>query len=1075
MLAGRFLSATLALALPLLSFAPLAAAPPSAEQASRILSARNLGLAQLEEGKSKEARKTFDRLAELVPSDALPWANGAVAALRDNDFASAERLLARAFQAGGDRADLWALRAALEEARNRPEEARAALAKAVALDPRDLESRWRLVRSVEATPSPAPALKEQRRKALREVVAASPANLPARLKLLLADLDEGDGAAAKANLAELAKLLSDSDPRQRKFLAEAETALAAGDLKGAGLKARVLENLLRVTPRYQQSLAELFTNVVGLPLASFAAPLERSLRPALGSPIPVTLAAGGTAEDPAVTLRRVDLGNTGKTEPYAVRAPHRDAAFLDFDLDGDLDVYLVGAAGPDALLRNNLDGTWADVTSATGDPAFSSRRALVGDFDRDGDLDLLCVDARGDLVLRSNLRQGRFRSVPLGVKGAVDAAADDLNADGALDVVAATKEGVVVLVNRGDGTFAREESAELAKLGAAFGPAAVALADLDNDGYPDLAVSGASGLAVFRRSSLSSFGPGPAAPKGLPAASRVVGLDVDGDGDLDLVLSEGGKGRVVTNGGGNANGWLVVVLEGLPLGSGKVNREGLGSTVEVKAGDLYVSQTVGPLPTHIGLGPRGKADVVRTLFTNGIPQNTFDAKARTTVKEVQLLKGSCPFVYAFDGATSRWSFVSDALGRAPIGLLYDGVHLAGADTREGLFIDGSILSPDPAGKLLLDYTEELWEAAYLDEATLTAVDHPEGTRVVPNERMVPGPLERKLFTVARPRPVRSALSTVEGVTTDVTGRLARADHVYVDPGPETRYQGHRAEHDLVLDLGPVAKGDRIVLFLDGWIFYTDTSINVAMSQQKGLAHFPPLLEVPDGRGGWKVAMESFGFPAGKTKTMPVDLTGIVDPNDPRVRIRTTMAIFWDEAFVTVNDPAVPVVTTPLAPEKATLSVRGFSRRYRETPDGPELFDHDDVSTAPAWEDVPGLLTRLGDVTPLLTATDDRYVVFQGGDAIRIAYDASRLPPLPAGWRRDWVLVSDGWDKDFDKNTVTGQSVEPWPFHAMSAYPYPETEHHPDPAFLREYQTRRTGPEAFRRALDGLAAGARQTP
>ena len=159
----------------------------------------------------------------------------------------------------------------------------------------------------------------------------------------------------------------------------------------------------------------------------------------------------------------------------------------------------------------------------------------------------------------------------------------------------------------------------------------------------------------------------------------------------------------------------------------------------------------------------------------------------------------------------------------------------------------------------------------------------------------------------------------------------------------------------------------------------------------------------------------------------------------------------------------------------TISVRGFSRRYRETPDGPELFDHDAVSTVPAWEDVPGLLTRLGDVTPLLTATDDRYVVFQGGDAIRIVYDASRLPPLPSGWRRDWVLVSDGWDKDFDKNTVTGESVEPWPFHAMSAYPYPETERHPDPAFLREYQTRRTGPEAFRRAIDGLAAGARQTP
>ncbi len=330
--------------------------------------------------------------------------------------------------------------------------------------------------------------------------------------------------------------------------------------------------------------------------------------------------------------------------------------------------------------------------------------------------------------------------------------------------------------------------------------------------------------------------------------------------------------------------------------------------------------------------------------------------------------------------------------------------------------------------------------------------------------MIPGATEKKLFTVSAPRPVRAAWSDASGRMEDVTARLARADQVYVDPGPETAYQGVRKEHALVLDLGPVDAGSRVVLFLNGWIFYTDTSINVSLSQRKDLAHFPPVLEVPDGRGGWKVAMESFGFPAGKTKTMPVDLTGLVDPADPRVRIRTTMAIFWDEAFVTVDDPAVSVVTTLLPPVKAVLSERGFSRRYRETPDGPELFDHGDVTDAPAWEDVPGRVTRLGDVTDLLAKTDDRWVVFKGGDAIRITYDATALPPLPAGWKRDWVVVSDGWDKDFDKNTVTGQSYAPWPFHAMSAYPYPETEHHPDPKFLEETLTREVGPERFRKAL-----------
>ena len=48
-----------------------------------------------------------------------------------------------------------------------------------------------------------------------------------------------------------------------------------------------------------------------------------------------------------------------------------------------------------------------------------------------------------------------------------------------------------------------------------------------------------------------------------------------------------------------------------------------------------------------------------------------------------------------------------------------------------------------------------------------------------------------------------------------------------------------------------------------------------------------------------------------------------------------------------------------------------------------------------------------------------------------------LPPLPAGWVRDYVLVLDGWDKDADKNTVAGQTVEPLPFHGMDDARYGE--------------------------------------
>ncbi|MGZ5426344.1 MAG: FG-GAP repeat domain-containing protein, partial [Thermoanaerobaculia bacterium] len=502
LLAAVFLSSSL-------SSAEISSSPRfSPEQASRILTLRNVGLAQLEEDRAKEARSTFAKLADAVPGEALPLANGAIAALREKDLPGAEALLGKAL-ALEDRADLQAIRALLENERNRPAAARAALEKAASLDPRDLESRWRFARSVETDPSASPAEKAARRTRLAEIVARSPANLPARLKLLVLEGEAGDGAALSKGLAELDPLVSDGDARSRQFLGEARTLFRDGDVKGATVKVRVLENVLRVTPRYQQSLGEVFTPLIGLPVAEFAPKLERELRAGAGSSIPVTFRTGGpSAETAERLLRKVDFANSGTPALYSLPAGFSGAAFLDFDLDGDLDVYLFGGGKSDQLLRNNLDGTFTDVTAKTGDAKFTSKRAVVSDVDRDGDPDLVTIDAKGDLVFRLNLRQGIFRNVPLGVSGAADLAVEDVNADGIPDILVGTSNGLRLLLGKGDGGFSEGTGQEFAAALGGAAPRAVLLADFDNDGFPDvIAATPAGELVAFRNAGNGRFSP----------------------------------------------------------------------------------------------------------------------------------------------------------------------------------------------------------------------------------------------------------------------------------------------------------------------------------------------------------------------------------------------------------------------------------------------------------------------------------------------------------------------------------------------------------------------------------------
>ncbi len=86
--------------------------------------------------------------------------------------------------------------------------------------------------------------------------------------------------------------------------------------------------------------------------------------------------------------------------------------FLDFDHDGDLDLF-IASAGPNILYRNNADGTFleqAEKSNLSGGKV-NSADAAFGDFDEDGDIDLFVVNRDGPNSLNANQRQGIFRDI----------------------------------------------------------------------------------------------------------------------------------------------------------------------------------------------------------------------------------------------------------------------------------------------------------------------------------------------------------------------------------------------------------------------------------------------------------------------------------------------------------------------------------------------------------------------------------------------------------------------------------------------------------------------------------------
>ncbi|HUU85099.1 MAG TPA: FG-GAP-like repeat-containing protein [Phycisphaerae bacterium] len=766
----------------------------------------------------------------------------------------------------------------------------------------------------------------------------------------------------------------------------------------------------------------------------------------------------------------------------------RKALFFDYDHDNDLDIFVAndtdfdaaprGEPDPEAspdlcerplpgqsdtLLRNNGNGTFSDQTDAAGLLVgfFHTADAVVADFDGDHDIDLFVGNEDAPSKLFGNARMGRFMSggsfsppIPTDPIGVRALAAGDFNRDGHSDlVVAAGCEGLDLYTNDGHAGFSGTPIALPDKRGLSR----ITVLDYNNDGWNDLLLHNYLSLSLLAGAGKGEFVDvsgtvGLREPPGerFAATADLATGDLDGDGDQDIVVHTLDQGpRILRNDGGNRAHWLNVKLVGK-----KVNRSGYGATVEIASGGHYQKQTCTDGPVHFGLGDLAGVDVVRVTWPNGVAQNVIkpEINATLTVEEFVKVSASCGFLYAHNGR--GFELVNEILGIGPLGVpMAPGVYHQPDCTELTKIGADQLIAKDGAYELRL--TEELREITYADRITLRVIDHPAFLEIVPNEYFTAPPFpEDRFYAIGDQHPPRSAV--------DDRGRNVLDEIRYRDDRfptfAFTGYDGLARPHSLTLDLGDLSGVKRILLFLDGWIYWPESSVVMAIAQDPRFDIAPLKLEVRDESGAWHTAIESVGLPTSKGLVVPVDLTGRFLCDDHRVRLSTNLCVYFDRVFVSTRDQSDGCRQTELPVAGADLHYRGFSRMTRDAL-GFERFDYADASPTGSWDPPKGMFTRYGDVTPLLDRPDDRYVIFGPGDELTMRFDATGLPDLPPGWARDFIFYANGWVKDGDLNTRFSGTVEPLPFHAMTGYPYGPDEHYPQTPehqrYQREYNTRPT--------------------
>jgi hypothetical protein len=414
---------------------------------------------------------------------------------------------------------------------------------------------------------------------------------------------------------------------------------------------------------------------------------------------------------------------------------------------------------------------------------------------------------------------------------------------------------------------------------------------------------------------------------------------------------------------------------------------------------------------------------------------------------------NCPFIFAFDGHS--FAYETTVGGASVVGKK--------AHVKEGKSLDfepmwarldhSMVDFSSGVGAVRSKVIAAEDEIVYLDQASLTAIEHPVGYEVVSSSAIEwQQTLKRKdpqEFYVLRTAALRAPVQATWMGRVDVTDSLSVKDEV------AAAYDVRLANH-YDLDFGSADGRAARWLVIEGW------KVKQPRDLAPGVPRERPRLDVRQADGSWAKAVD-LATPRGDAKAAAFDLSSVTFPTGRyEMRIVTGThedghAMWYLDRVRLTLEPALAVHPLTVALTSATLSfmrppsVEGESEKWhpmRATDDG-----RGDLSTKHLTF---GSFTRYGDVRDLLAASDDRMVVMRRGDGVELRF--AGVPRATPGHEVTVFLETDLLFKPhemFGETSPILEEVEPLPYHGMGHYPppapFPSDEPHRE--WRATYETR----------------------